>query len=99
MQRFHGFEVISGKECPLRLKAGDGFHLSLVSFPYNSNGHCSVHVSVEGKTYSICTLNSAQNILQVSTDLVFNAVQNAVFHVSGTGRVNCTGYIQPLLDE
>lgn len=99
MQRFYGFEVIAGKEHPLKLKAGDGFHLSLISLPHNCNGHCSLYVSVDGKTYAIATLDSKLNILQACTDLVFASIQNAVFHVNGSGRVNCTGYIQPLLDE
>ncbi|CAD2222054.1 Nucleoplasmin-like domain containing protein, putative [Angomonas deanei] len=99
MQQFHAFEVLPGKTHKLTIPDGFGFHLSVISLPQKSNGQTTLYVFVGGKSYALATVDSARNILQVSTDLIFNSEQDVSFSAKGSSAVHCVGYIQDLDDD
>ncbi|XP_050340462.1 uncharacterized protein LOC126766796 [Bactrocera neohumeralis] len=96
MEEFHAFQVNPGKEHKLAIPPSHGFHLSIIALPHNATGRTTLYVTVDGKSHPLATVEAEKNVLQASTDLVFNAAQSVLFHAKGSSGVHCTGYIREL---
>ncbi|CCD15101.1 unnamed protein product [Trypanosoma congolense IL3000] len=94
MSLFHAFELQPGRDYNLQLKPQYCFHLSTVSLPHGGKGRGTVYATVDGKSFSLATLDASGQVLHASLDLVFGKDQKVVFRVKGNAVIHCCGFQQ-----
>ena len=79
---FFGLEIQPDKKYTQTPPDGVHLHLSQAALPPENNGRVSVKVTIDGKTFCLCTL-VAGTIDQSPLDLNFSASQEVVFMTEG----------------
>ena len=91
---FFGLEIQPDKKYTQTPPDGVHLHLSQAALPPENNGRVSVKVTIDGKTFCLCTL-VAGTIDQSPLDLNFSASQEVVFMTEGDPIiVHLTGYYE-----
>ncbi|KAH8613646.1 hypothetical protein ERJ75_000755400 [Trypanosoma vivax] len=83
MESFYGLEVAAGKQVKPKIPEDHVLRLTQVALPVNANAAISLVVSLEGKQFTIATLDPKRNTFQTSTDFVLTTEQAITFSAVG----------------
>ncbi|AAZ12846.1 nucleolar RNA-binding protein, putative [Trypanosoma equiperdum] len=96
MEGFYGVEVSVGEKVIPEIPEGNVLRLTQIAVPANTSDAVSLVVSLQGKEFTIASLDPVRNVSQMGIDLVIKAEQNIILSATGNGSVHVTGYIQPI---
>ncbi|CCW72172.1 unnamed protein product [Phytomonas sp. Hart1] len=97
MESFFGVEVMVGK--PLKPKIPDDrmLHVSQMALPAGARDSVTFRIVLDGKSFTIATLDPKRGVYFTRLDFVFNPTQKILFSADGPldkGSVHITGFTQ-----